>query len=107
MGVRRIIHQGGQWSGKTVGILQALATLCNEEEEYSTTTITSMSMPHLKGGALRDFEDYVYPSFKHAIKKYHRTDHVFTFNSGSKIEFKAFENEMTARGAKRKRLFIN
>lgn len=110
-GVRTVIHQGGQWSGKTVGILQALATCCNEEEadgtELATTTVTSMSMPHLKGGALSDFENFVYPDFKSAIKKYHRTDHVFTFRSGSKIEFKAFENEMTARGAKRRRLFIN
>lgn len=103
---RRIIHQGGQWSGKTVGILQTLATLCNEETE-GITTVTSMSMPHLKGGALRDFEMFVYPEFKKAIKQYHKTDHIFTFRSGSQLEFKSFENEQTGRGGKRKRLFIN
>lgn len=110
-GVRRITHQGGQWSGKTVGICGALATLCAEEEPSETdngrTTITSQSMPHLKGGALLDFESYVYPYFRHAIKQYHRTDHIFTFKSGSSIEFKVYENEMAARGQKRKRLFVN
>lgn len=110
-GVRRIVHQGGAWSGKTVNILGAYATLASEEEPTDTdsciTTITSQSMPHLKGGALRDFESFVYPHFKNAIKSYHRTDHVFTFKSGSRIEFKVFENEMTARGNKRKRLFVN
>lgn len=111
MGRRRIIHQGGQWSGKTVNILMVLATLANEESptpsDSCITTVTSQSMPHLKGGALRDFESFVYPEFKKTIRKYHRTDHQFTFNSGSIIEFKAFENEMTARGSKRKRLFVN
>lgn len=111
MGRRSITHQGGQWSGKTVNILGGLATLCNEETPTATdsciTTVTAQSMPHLKGGALRDFESFIYPDFKRAIKKYHRTDHQFTFNSGSILEFKAFENEMTARGSKRKRLFVN
>lgn len=106
-GTRRIIQQGGQWSGKTVNILGALATLCAEEDDGGVTTVTSMSFPHLKGGALRDFESYVYPSFKGAIKQYHKTDHIFTFKSGSLLEFKVYENEMTARGQKRNRLFIN
>lgn len=109
MGARRIINQGGQWSGKTVNILGALCTLCVEEEgvDSGVTTVTSMSMPHLKGGAIRDFEMYVYPYFKNQIRKYHQTDHKITFNSGSVIEFRVFEDEMAARGHKRKRLFVN
>lgn len=106
-GTRRIVNQGGQYSGKTVNILGVLATLCSEEEDGGVTTVTSMSFPHLKGGALRDFEMYVYPSFKGAISNYHKTDHLFTFKSGSLLEFKVFENEMAARGQKRKRLFVN
>jgi phage terminase large subunit len=106
-GVRRIRHQGGQYSGKTVNIEAALAALCSEDDDGGVTTITSMSMPHLKGGALRDFEMYVYPDFKSSIKKYHKTDHLFTFKSGSLLEFKVFDNEFAARGQKRKRLFVN
>lgn len=106
-GTRRIVHQGGSSSGKTVNILGALAHLCSEETDGKVTTVTSMSFPHLKGGALRDFEMFVYPSFKAGIVKYHKTDHLFTFKSGSMLEFKVFEDEMSARGQKRKRLFIN
>jgi len=106
-GARRIIHQGGQNSGKTVNILGALAKTLSEEREPSVNTVTSQSFPHLKGGALRDFETYIYPTFKRAISKYHRTDHLFTFTSGSILEFKVFETEMAAHGPKRKRLFIN
>jgi phage terminase large subunit len=94
-------------SGKTVGILQALALLCAESTNPVVTTVTGQSFPHLKGGALRDFELFVYPHFKSAIKAYHKTDHLFTFKSGDLLEFKVFENEMAARGPKRERLFIN
>jgi len=106
-GTRRIRHQGGMAAGKTVNILAALATMCAEDENPSVSTVTSMSMPHMKGGALRDFEMYVYGTFKNDIKKYHKTDHLFTFQSGSILEFKVFENEFAARGPRRKRLFIN
>lgn len=108
-GIPNIVHQGGQYSGKTVNILGALATLCTEESgsEAGVTTVTAQSFPHLSGGALRDFEMYVYPHFKHAIKQYHRTNHTFIFKSGSILEFKVYENEMAARGQKRKRLFVN
>jgi len=111
LNTRRIVSQGGQYSGKTVNHLAALATLCAEERPTGDspviTTVTAQSFPHIKGGALRDFEDYVYPDFKNAIKGYHKTDHLFTFKSGMKMEFKVFESEMAARGSKRKRLFIN
>lgn len=106
-GQRRLINQGGQYSGKTVNILAALATLCTEEKDGGVTTVTAQSFPHLKGGAFRDFEMYVQPEFKKSIKSYHKTDHLFSFKSGSLLEFKVFENEMAARGQKRKRLFIN
>lgn len=104
--VRRIRHQGGQYSGKTVNILAALATIAADDDP-GVTTVTSMSLPHLKGGALRDFEMYVYPDFKSAIKKYHRTDHLFTFKTGHLLEFKVFDTEFAARGSKRRRLFVN
>lgn len=105
-GVRRLRHQGGMAAGKTVNILGALATLA-AEDEIGVTTVSSMSMPHLKGGALRDFEMYVYPEFKSSIKRYHRTDHIFTFKGGHMMEFKVFDTEFSARGPRRKRLFIN
>jgi phage terminase large subunit len=107
-GTRTIVHQGGQWSGKTVNILGALSTICSEDEcDPFVATVTATSVPHLRGGALRDFEMYVYPSFASSIKKYHRTDKILTFRSGHQLEFKSFENEQAARGSKRKYLFVN
>lgn len=66
-----------------------------------------MSFPHLKGGAMRDFERYVMPSFAETIKQWRKTDHVCIFESGGLIEFKVFESEYDARGPRRNILFIN
>ena len=110
---RIIVHQGGQWSGKTVNILISLA--CHAQKNTSSLmglgneviTITSESIPHLKGGALRDFDRYVLPYFAPYIKQYNKQDYIITFNNGSLIEFKSFDDENKALGAKRTRLFIN
>jgi len=102
---RRIIHQGGQYSGKTVNILAALATIAARSQK--TITITSKSFPHLRAGAMRDFERYVLPTFAPAIKQHRKSDHVTLWNSGSVMEFKTYETEFDARGPKRDILFVN
>lgn len=102
---RRIVHQGGQASGKTVNIMGALATIAARERKV--ITVTSMSFPHLKAGAMRDFERYVMPSFDSCIKQWRKTDHVALWKSGSILEFKTYESEFDARGAKRDILFVN
>jgi phage terminase large subunit len=110
---RRIVHQGGQWAGKTVNILISLSihavqnTSKNLGYGNEIITITSESVPHLRGGALRDFENFVLPYFEPFIKNYNRTDRIIYFKSGGLIEFKSFETESKARGAKRTRLFVN
>lgn len=104
-GTRRIVNQGGQSSGKTVNILGALATIASEKPVV--ITVTSMSFPHLKAGAMRDFERFVMPSFAETIKQYRKTDHVCLFESGGLIEFKTYETEFDARGGKRDILFVN
>lgn len=110
---RRIIHQGGQYSGKTVNIIISLC--CHAVKNTSkqlgfkseVITITAESMPALKGGAIRDFEDFCMPYFEQFILQYNKSDRIITFKSGSKMEFKSFDSERKGRGAKRTRLFIN
>jgi len=102
---RRIIHQGGQYSGKTVNILAALATVA--AQSVKTITVTSKSFPHLRAGAMRDFERYVLPEFSGCIKQHRKSDHITIFNSGAVMEFKTYETEFDARGPKRDILFIN
>lgn len=103
---RRVVHQGGQSSGKTVGIEQALGVFA-AQNPGTVITITSMSFPHLRSGAMRDFERYTMPHLKHCIKQWHKTEHTAFFKNGSLIEFKPFETEQDARGAKRDIIYVN
>jgi len=109
---RRIQHQGGQAAGKTVNILAAIATVLASPHEYgfaegSTATVTSMSFPHLKAGAMRDFDKYVLPDFNCAIRQYRKSDHTIIWQSDCTLEFKTYETEYDARGPKRQILFVN
>jgi phage terminase large subunit len=109
---RRIQHQGGQSAGKTVNILATIATVMADPETYgfpsnSTATITSMSFPHLKAGAMRDFDKYVLPEFSQAIDQYRKSDHTILWQSGAVSEFKTYETEYDARGPRRQILFVN
>jgi phage terminase large subunit len=111
--MRRIIHQGGQWSGKTTNILisEACHAVYNTSKKLGMgdemITVTAESLPHLKGGAIRDFDRFVYPYFRQFIKQYNKSDFIITFKSGAVMEFKSFKDEYSARGAKRTRLFVN
>lgn len=103
---RRVVHQGGQWSGKTVNILAVLATKAIQNSNF-IITVTSESLPHLKGGAMRDFEMYIEPYVRPWIVQHHKSDNYYLFNNGSIIEFKSYDDEGKARGAKRNILYIN
>ena len=109
---RRIQMQGGQSAGKTVNILAVIATVMADPTSYgfpsnSTATITSMSFPHLKAGAMRDFDKYVLPDFSQAIEQYRKSDHTIIWQSGATMEFKTYETEYDARGPRRQILFVN
>lgn len=97
---------GGTSASKTISILlwciQRAQTNKNE-----LISIISETFPHLKRGAMRDFlaimEDHGY--FK--SDNWNKTDSVYTFNTGSKIEFFSADQPGKVRGPRRDILFIN
>lgn len=101
-----LVHQGGQWSGKTVNILKAFATMASRVND-ALFTVTSVTSSHLNGGAHQDFLDHSYPAFEHCIVERNKTHGKFIFDTGSVIEFKSFADATRALGAKRHFLFIN
>lgn len=100
---RRIILQGGQWSGKTVSTLIYFAVKASENKNLRLV-VTAYSLPHLKDGAISDFEKFVRPVFNHRIKNHSLAEHAYTFDTGSVIQFKSYED---GSGPKRDYLFIN
>lgn len=103
-----VVNQGGTWSGKTYAILQTLLVLATETPK-AVITIAGQDMPNLKAGALRDFANILEenPNLKAWIWKHNKSDHIYYFRNGAKVEFKSYENWQDAKSGKRQFLFIN
>ncbi|HEX2682695.1 MAG TPA: hypothetical protein VHL77_02110 [Ferruginibacter sp.] len=101
-----VINQGGTSSGKTEAIIRVLFTIAIIRRDYIITVISD-TIPKLKEDALRIARKVAQiPEVKRFVSDYNLTDRIFTFITGSIIEFKSFEDEEAAKGGKRHILYI-
>jgi phage terminase large subunit len=98
---------GGTSASKTVSIELYLINLAQNDRKPTLTSIVSESIPHLKRGAIRDFKNILQEHRYWKDSQWNATDSVYTFETGSKIEFFSSDNGDKLRGARRDRLFIN
>ena len=98
---------GGTAGGKTIGILQILIDKAQSDKTPTLTSVMSESMPHLKRGAMRDFLSIMQEHGYFNPNSWNRTDFVYTFETGSKIEFFSLDMPHKVRGPRRDRAFIN
>ena len=105
-GARLIACKGGTRSGKTWSLLVLLLSIVASQRVL--VSVVSESVPHLKRGALRDFDRILQAMGLVEGENYERnaTDNVFTFDKG-KIEFFSADNSGKVHGAQRDILFIN
>ena len=101
------VVQGGTSAGKTVGIVEVLIDLSQRDRVPTLTSIVSESFPHLRRGAMRDFELILKTHDYWDDSKWDKTNSVYLFETGSKIEFFSVDQPEKVRGARRDRLFIN
>ena len=103
-----VVNQGGTSSGKTYSILQVLFTFAVSQPNL-VITVAGQDIPNLKAGALRDAITIWSSSeeLKQLVKEYNKSDRIFTFQSGSIIEFKSYDDAQDAKNGKRDYLFIN
>lgn len=101
------IIQGGSSASKTVSILLYLIARAQSDKEKTLTSVCSESIPHLKRGAVRDFKNIMQEHNYWKEKNWNATDSIYTFETGSQIEFFSTDNGDKLRGARRDRLFIN
>jgi phage terminase large subunit len=99
--------QGGTSASKTISILQVLIDKAQKDESPKITSIVSESLPHLKKGAMRDFLNIMQGHDYYEEHRWNRTDNIYTFKSGSMIEFFGADQPSKVRGPRRDRLFIN
>lgn len=98
---------GGTSASKTISILLLLIHMAQIDTEPTLTSVVSESMPHLKKAAMRDFLDILQKHKYYKEDSWNRTDSIYTFPNGSKIEFFGVDDASKVHGPRRDRLFIN
>jgi phage terminase large subunit len=98
---------GGTAASKTISIIQILIDKAQRDKTPTLTSITSESMPHLKRGAIRDFLNIMQEQGYFKEERWNKTDFIYTYETGSKIEFFSLDMPHKVRGPRRQRLFIN
>lgn len=102
-----IVNEGGARSGKTYSAIQCLIIIAYNFPK-TRISIVSHSLPHIKRGALRDFEIIMKEEFEiWDDNLWYATDFIYKFKNGSYIELFGLEDETKARGPGRDILFIN
>lgn len=101
------IVQGGTSASKTVSILLYLIALAQSDNKKTLTSVVSESFPHLKRGAIRDFKNILQEHNYWRDDRWNATDYIYTFETGSQIEFFSADQPDKVRGPRRDRLFIN
>lgn len=99
--------QGGTAAGKTIATLLYLIAMAQTDKKKTLTSIVSESIPHLKRGALRDFKNIMQDHHYWSDDNWNGTDMIYTFETGSQIEFFSTDNGDKLRGARRDRCFMN
>ena len=104
-GEHLIINQGGQGSSKTYSILQLLYLIAKKETKR--ITVASYALPHLKQGAMADF-DKILESFGENPGALKNVSESTYYVGKSSIEFFGIEGNIAkAHGPRRDILFIN
>lgn len=104
---RYIVNVGGTRSTKTYSTLQFLHLLIPKTDKSGDiTSVVSESVPHLKRGAIRDFENIL----GHPLDtdpNWNATDFVYKYPNGAKLEFFSADSPGKVHGPARKRLSLN
>lgn len=100
------ILQGGSSAGKTIAVLLILIdrAQCEKGKLFS---VVSETLPHLKKGAIRDFLNIMEGHGYYRDDQWNRTDFIYTFETGTKLEFFSADSPDKVRGPRRNVLFIN
>lgn len=101
------VVQGGTSASKTISILLYLIHLAQSDTRSTLTSVVSESVPHLKRGAMRDFKKIMQEQNYWHDELWNATDSIYTFETGSQIEFFSTDNGDKLRGARRDRCFMN
>lgn len=97
---------GGTSASKTISILLILIDYA-QTHKNELISVVSETMPHLRKGAMRDFENIMKEHNYWLDSAWNITNSVYEFDTGTKIEFFSADQSDKVRGPRRHILFIN
>lgn len=97
---------GGTSASKTISILLWLIDYA-QTHPNKTISVVSETFPHLKRGAMRDFLNIMEEHHYFKTDRWNKTDCIYTFETGARIEFFSADQPGKVRGPRRDILFIN
>lgn len=97
---------GGTSASKTISILLWLINYAQTRPD-ELISVASESYPHLKRGAMRDFLNIMEQNNCFDPDKWNKTDAIYTFPTGTKLEFFSADQPGKVRGPRRDVLFVN
>ena len=103
---RTIINRGGTRSSKTYSACQLLYFIAKHSKKSLIITIVSRTLPHLKGGAIRDMEAVLLDDGVLVDSVHHSSDKYFKIGN-SRIEYFGADDEARVHGPSRDILFVN
>lgn len=99
---------GGTAASKTMSILVWLIDYSTDPRNINKlVTVTSESYPHLQKGAMLDFQNIMKDRKYWRDDLWHDTKHIYSFETGNKLEFATFDTYSKAHGSRRDVLFVN
>ena len=98
--------QGGTSAGKTWAIIPILINTAIIEEGIDISVVAE-SIPHLKRGAMKDFNKIMQLTGRWRDGCWNGSDFKYTFPNGSTIEFFSSDSDAKLRGARRDYLYMN
>jgi phage terminase large subunit len=100
------VVQGGTSASKTFSIIPLLIQYAIQVKNVEIS-IVAESIPHLRRGALRDFQKIMLWTNNWDDTKFNKSTLTYSFSNGSHIEFFSVDQPDKLRGARRDVLFIN
>lgn len=97
---------GGTSASKTISILLWLIQRA-QTNQNELLSVVSETFPHLKRGAMRDFLNIMEEHKYFKSDNWNKTDFIYTFETGSRLEFFSADQPSKVRGPRRDILFIN
>ncbi len=103
-GKRVILNEGGSSSSKTWSVLQILAMIAQNSQQPLLLSVVSESVPHLKRGAIRDFQNLMGEQWD--PEAWAASDKLYKIGQ-SCMEFFSADEPSKLRGGRRDILFLN